>query len=261
MAGVDILATAFSGANAAFLADLYARWADNPASVDPSFAELFAALNDDAARGAEDATGASWAPRPSCGFAPKPEARRAKAEAAAPRSAETARRHACRHALRALMLIRSYRVRGHLEAQLDPLGLQIPEAASGARPAVLRLHRRRLGPADLHRQRARPRDRHAARDHGDPARDLLRPDRRRVHAYPGPRPEVLDPAQGRRRALAQRVRRRAPSARSCSSSPRPKASRRSARSAMSPPSGSAWRAARSPSRRCTRSSRRRPRRA
>ena len=28
--------------------------------------------------------------------------------------------------LRALMLIRSYRVRGHLEARLDPLGLQIP---------------------------------------------------------------------------------------------------------------------------------------
>jgi 2-oxoglutarate dehydrogenase E1 component len=26
--------------------------------------------------------------------------------------------------VRALMLIRSYRVRGHLEAQLDPLGLQ-----------------------------------------------------------------------------------------------------------------------------------------
>ncbi len=29
--------------------------------------------------------------------------------------------------LRALMLIRSYRVRGHLEARLDPLGLQIPK--------------------------------------------------------------------------------------------------------------------------------------
>src|ERR1019366_6520991 len=28
--------------------------------------------------------------------------------------------------LRALMLIRPYRVRGHLEARLDPLGLQIP---------------------------------------------------------------------------------------------------------------------------------------
>ena len=29
--------------------------------------------------------------------------------------------------LRALMLVRSYRVRGHLEAHLDPLGLQAPK--------------------------------------------------------------------------------------------------------------------------------------
>ena len=37
-----------TGANAAFLADLYARWVEKPDSVDASFAELFAALNDDA---------------------------------------------------------------------------------------------------------------------------------------------------------------------------------------------------------------------
>ena len=48
MPGVDILATAMTGANAAFLADLYARWVEKPDSVDPSFQELFAALNDDA---------------------------------------------------------------------------------------------------------------------------------------------------------------------------------------------------------------------
>ena len=50
MAGVDLLATAFNGANAAFIADLYARWVADPGSVDPSFAELFAALNDEAGR-------------------------------------------------------------------------------------------------------------------------------------------------------------------------------------------------------------------
>ena len=65
MAGMDILASAFSGANAAFLADLYARWATDPASVDPSFADLFAAMNDEARAVLEDASGASWAPRPS----------------------------------------------------------------------------------------------------------------------------------------------------------------------------------------------------
>ncbi|WP_043360753.1 2-oxoglutarate dehydrogenase E1 component [Belnapia sp. F-4-1] len=134
MAGVDILATAMTGANAAFLADLYARWVEKPDSVDPSFAELFAVLDDDAKAVLTDAVGASWAPRGRGGFAPEPEpAPAAKggakggkgaAPAAAP-DAETIRR-AQLDSIRALMLIRSYRVRGHLHAQLDPLGLAKP---------------------------------------------------------------------------------------------------------------------------------------
>jgi len=121
MAGVDILASAFSGANAAFLGEQYARWAADPASVDASFADLFAALNDEARAVIEDATGASWAPNP---IAP-PSARPAQATGQTPITDERARA-ATIASLRALMLIRSYRVRGHLEARLDPLGLQIP---------------------------------------------------------------------------------------------------------------------------------------
>jgi 2-oxoglutarate dehydrogenase E1 component len=120
MAGMDILASAFSGANAAFLADLYARWADDAASVDPSFADLFAAMNDEARAVLEDASGASWAPRPRFN---EPEA----ATKAAPGGlAPDQARAAIVTSLRALMLIRSYRVRGHLEARLDPLGLIVP---------------------------------------------------------------------------------------------------------------------------------------
>src|SRR5690242_19726348 len=121
MAGVDILASAFSGANAAFLAEQYARWAANPVSVDPTFAELFGALNEDARSVLEEATGASWAPRQ---LATNGEAGAAR-PAAAVLSTEQIRA-ATIASLRALMLIRSYRVRGHLEARLDPLGLQIP---------------------------------------------------------------------------------------------------------------------------------------
>ncbi len=126
MAGVDILATVMNGANAAFLADLYARWAEKPESVDPSFAELFAALNDDARSVLTDAMGASWAPRPRGGFAPEAEAPKADPKAKgkpAPGASQDDIRKAVLDSIRALMLIRSYRVRGHLEAQLDPLGL------------------------------------------------------------------------------------------------------------------------------------------
>jgi 2-oxoglutarate dehydrogenase E1 component len=135
MAGIDILASAMTGANAAFLADLYARWVDQPDSVDPSFQELFTALNDDARAVLQDATGASWAPRPRGGFAPEPEAPKADpkkgakpAAAAAPAADPAAARQQVLDSLRALMLIRAYRVRGHLEAQLDPLHLTQPKS-------------------------------------------------------------------------------------------------------------------------------------
>ena len=130
MAGVDILASVMNGANAAYLADTYARWAEAPDSVDASFAELFAALNDDARAVLTDAMGASWAPRPRGGFAP-PEEVKPAAKGAAPQNRATdpdTVRRAVLDSIRALMLIRSYRVRGHLEARLDPLGLQTPPA-------------------------------------------------------------------------------------------------------------------------------------
>jgi 2-oxoglutarate dehydrogenase E1 component len=130
MAGMDILASAFSGANAAFLADLYARWASDPSSVDASFADLFAAMNDEARSVLEDASGASWAPRPSFGA---DEAAPAKAVPGG--VAPDQLRAAIVTSLRALMLIRSYRVRGHLEAQLDPLGLQHPAKHAELDPA------------------------------------------------------------------------------------------------------------------------------
>lgn len=125
MAGVDILATAVNGANAAFLADLYARWAQDPHSVDPSFAEFFAALDDEARAILTDALGASWAPRRSSAFGTASDETPTPA-AGGGVSAEGVRQ-AARDSIGALMLIRAYRVRGHLEARLDPLGLQVPK--------------------------------------------------------------------------------------------------------------------------------------
>jgi len=123
MAGVDVLASAFSGANATFLADLYAKWAADPGTVDPSFGEIFAGLNDESRAVLTDAAGASWAPRPSL-FAPEPPVSRPSERAEL--SADEVR-VATLDSIRALMLIRAYRVRGHLEARLDPLGLTQPK--------------------------------------------------------------------------------------------------------------------------------------
>ena len=125
MPGVDVIASAFNGANAAFIADLYARWVNDPGSVDPSFAELFGALNDEARGVLEDASGASWAPRTYS--VAEPEAAKPAAKGTAGGFTPEQVRAAALDSLRALMLIRAYRVRGHLEATLDPLGLQKPK--------------------------------------------------------------------------------------------------------------------------------------
>ncbi len=142
MAGVDILAGAFNGANAAFIANIYARWARDPADVDPSFAVLFEALNDEARAVLEDEAGATWSPNsfslpdeapatgdakarpPSSDAKPRPPASSAGAAPAAASSDEAAIRRRLDDSLHAVQLTHSYRVRGHLEARLDPLGLQ-----------------------------------------------------------------------------------------------------------------------------------------
>ena len=143
MPGVDLLASALNGANAAYIADLYARWATNPASVEPGFAELFASLGDEARGAMEDASGASWSPsrfnvaepeiaKPVPKGKAAPDAKSAAATGATPAQV----RAAALDSLRALMLIRAYRVRGHLEAQLDPLGLQVPTPHPELDPAA-----------------------------------------------------------------------------------------------------------------------------
>jgi 2-oxoglutarate dehydrogenase E1 component len=125
MAGIDVLATAMNGSNAQFIAQLYAKWVSAPESVDPDFASLFAALDDPSKAVMMDAIGASWAPRPVEFDSPAPPDRPGKPQPSTA-AAEGDSRAATLDSIRALMLIRVYRVRGHLEAQLDPLGLKQP---------------------------------------------------------------------------------------------------------------------------------------
>ncbi|WP_019090644.1 2-oxoglutarate dehydrogenase E1 component [Komagataeibacter europaeus] len=143
MAGVDILSTAFSGANTAYLAELYARWVADPNSVDPSFASLFQELHEDGPEIVHDAEGASWAPRPHIITGdeplPLPNGKAAGVTAEGLRAAAD-------DSLRATQLIRAFRVRGHLEARLDPLGLQVPQPHADLDPATYG-----FGPKDLDR--------------------------------------------------------------------------------------------------------------
>jgi 2-oxoglutarate dehydrogenase E1 component len=112
-------------ANADFIAELFKRYAENPASVDPSWREFFAGLNENARAMLEELRGASWAPGATdriIGNGPAPEEIK-KAAAKVAEAVGTVSETAILDSIRAIMLIRVYRVRGHLQADLDPLGL------------------------------------------------------------------------------------------------------------------------------------------
>jgi 2-oxoglutarate dehydrogenase E1 component len=115
MADIDA-ASFLTGANAGFIADLYARFVDDPGSVDGSWRRFFGEISDDGRAALAD-----W--RPPHWRTPAPP-RRGNGAAIVSAMDGAALREATSASIRALQLIRAYRVRGHLEADLDPLRLE-----------------------------------------------------------------------------------------------------------------------------------------
>src|SRR3954468_10320855 len=114
------------GPKGTFIAELYARYLEDPDSVDPSWRSFFADLHDDAKEVLDELRGASWAPSHGAVIGDGAAAPQAKGNGQAATTIATVEqlRAATLDSIRALMLIRVYRVRGHLLANLDPLGLE-----------------------------------------------------------------------------------------------------------------------------------------
>jgi 2-oxoglutarate dehydrogenase E1 component len=115
-------------ANADFIAELYHRYAENPASVDPSWGDFFAGLHDDVKSSMLEARGASWSPAKGDKVIVNGHGPNGNGAAASDTVSQLAAMGlpsgtALRDSLRAIWLIRIYRLRGHLLANLDPLGL------------------------------------------------------------------------------------------------------------------------------------------
>ena len=60
---LDDSLTAFSGANATFIAEIYERYLQDPTSVDPDWQVFFEAFDDEAASLSGDFDGPSWKKR------------------------------------------------------------------------------------------------------------------------------------------------------------------------------------------------------
>ena len=131
------------GHNAEYLEQLYARYANDPNAVDAAWKSFFDALGDGDDDVKAEAAGPSWAradwpPMPSddltaalTGEWPaEPELKDAGKKIAAKAAEKGVSltdedvKRAVLDSVRALMLIRAYRIRGHLAADLDPLGLR-----------------------------------------------------------------------------------------------------------------------------------------
>ena len=100
------------------------------------------------------------------------------------------------------MMIRAYRMRGHLHANLDPLGIEPPRDREELDPRYLRLRRGRLRPQDLPRH-VLGLEYATLREIVAILRAHLLPDaRRRVHAHlrsPRRRPGSRSASRGRTR--------------------------------------------------------------
>ncbi|MGB8527446.1 MAG: 2-oxoglutarate dehydrogenase E1 component [Rhodoplanes sp.] len=130
------------GGNAAYIEDLYSQYEADPQALDAEWQAFFASLKDNAADVLRSASGPSWQeahwPVVSEGPIPIFESEWEETEKrVSTRVMERAHKagveiswsdvqQATRDSIRALMLIRAYRIRGHLAANLDPLGLEPP---------------------------------------------------------------------------------------------------------------------------------------
>ncbi len=152
------------GANAAYIEDLYERFQENPGSVAADWRAFFTDLKERKDAVISETHGPSWKPKAGglsgdgdllnalaadWGREEKEIGRKISAKAQEQGvgiSREEAFR-ATRESVRALMLIRAYRVNGHLIANLDPLHLTPPTAHHELDPATYG-----FTPADLDHQ-------------------------------------------------------------------------------------------------------------
>src|SRR5436305_743437 len=138
------------GGNAAYVEQLQSRYEANPASVDAEWRAFFEGLKDERADVIKGASGPSWQ-RPNLQHANGEliaaltgdwsevektvgDKIKGKAQAKGVEISAAEVQQATRDSIRALMLIRAYRIRGHFHAKLDPLGLEGEKAEAELDP-------------------------------------------------------------------------------------------------------------------------------
>jgi 2-oxoglutarate dehydrogenase E1 component len=118
--------TPFFAGNSTFIEELFERYLTNPNSVDASWREAFRSIANGAATPAQRE--ASWTQIASRVIGVKEETIEAKVpgkDKKAPGASTADIEKYAHDSIRAIMMVRAYRVRGHLNANLDPLGIEV----------------------------------------------------------------------------------------------------------------------------------------
>jgi len=118
-------ATSFlQGANAAFIESLYAQYQENPDAVDPSWRAYFSSLGEQDLNAAQLGRGPDWRRDAKPNFASGDLIGALTGQWPTKVSTnEKDSRAAALDSIRAIQMVRAYRVIGHLEAELDPLNI------------------------------------------------------------------------------------------------------------------------------------------
>lgn len=129
--------TFVNGVNAEYMAHLYTAYLENPSKVDQSWQDFFKGLNDNQRALLAELSGASWTPEENRASERGFGKVRVVADNTAPKgqAPKGDAKQAAHDSLRAMALIRAYRIRGHMLSNLDPLGLKEHQAHPELDPA------------------------------------------------------------------------------------------------------------------------------
>ena len=120
-----------TGVNSDYIEEYYSLYLQNPKLLTNDWIEFFEGLNEDSKNILQNIKGPSWNPKKINHI----DFTRKKKHNIKEEVAElTSTKQASTDSVRAIMLIRAYRIRGHLIANLDPLNLQIQKEHPELRP-------------------------------------------------------------------------------------------------------------------------------
>ena len=123
-----------AGNNSEFINEFYADYISDPNSLPESWRKFFEGLSDDERLIYEDLKGPSWSPEKNI---KKPKIKINENEITKENLTDLnskSVKQASKDSVRAIMLIRAYRIRGHLIANLDPLSIQKKEEHPELKP-------------------------------------------------------------------------------------------------------------------------------